>query len=466
MAEKEQTSLASRIKVEVTDGNMKAFLEIKAPETEGAVPITSKDIEDILSEKKVAFGINNALIDEIIEGGKWGEKLLIAKGMYPPPGKDAKFRFYFPTDKSFKPQIKEDGHIDYHESSIVNSVTKDTVLAKKIPAKAGSIGMNVLGDELSSITGKDISIRLGTGVYHDSEDDNIIKASVDGVVFYDAARNYLEVKKSYLVEGSVDFSTGNINVKSSIEIKEDVNPGFSVRTLYDVQINGSVDKAVISCEGSLKVVKGIIGDGKQLISVGGDIHASYINGQNVVCKGSLYVSSEIRNSNIECGGEVVLVKNNGVILGGKVFATDKITTAVIGNKYYIPTEVEVGILLDQRDKHDNKKEELVATKSIIGNYNSKIAQLSEQPGDEEIELEIAALKEECDTFVLHLDKLKKDILELEKQGIGRDAPVVCVTKTVYPGTIIKLRCALYEVKEPLSRVKFSVEDDVITYTTL
>jgi uncharacterized protein (DUF342 family) len=466
MADIEKDNLETRIKIEIAERNMKAFLEIKAPEAEDTVQITSQNIMDLLAKAGIVFGINSNLIDEIVNGKKWGEKFVVAEGIQPQPGEDAKFEFTFPTDKSFKPQIKEDGHIDYHELSIVNSVVKDGVLIKKIPAAEGARGRTVLGDILPSVAGKDANIQIGPGAYKDPSDSKIIKASVDGIIFYDAKTNHIEVQKLYMIKDSVDYSTGNINVKSSVEIKGDVKPGFSVKTPYDIQINGNVEQAVLSCEGTLKVNKGIVGDGKQSVYAGCDIHAGYINNLTVKCKGSLYVSTEIRNSNVECGGEVILVKGEGTILGGKVFATNKLTSAVIGNRYNVPTEIEVGIPLELKDKHDLKKAEIAACRKTISNFNKNIAELSEQKSNEAIDQKIATLREESDAALLHLDTLKKDILELEKQGSGKDAPVVVVTKTVYPGTVIKIRHACYEVKEELSHVKFAIVSDEITYTKI
>jgi uncharacterized protein len=465
MAENDQNEIAARIKVEVVERNMKALVEIKEPGPEDVIEITSQNVQDMLAKAGVVFGINNALVDEIVEGKKWGEKFTVAEGIAPEPGANATFEYNFPTSKSYKPHISEDGHIDYHELSLVNSVVKDSVLIKKIPAQEGARGKTVLGTILPSVSGKDINIQVGPGTLKDPK-DNTIKASVDGIIFYDPVKNYLEVQKLYSVKGCVDYGTGNINVKSSVEILGDVKPGFAVKTLYDIQINGNVEQAMLSCEGTLKVNKGIVGDGKQNICAGIDIHAGYLNNISVRCKGNLYVSSEIRNSNVECGGEVVLVKGEGTILGGKVFASSKLTAAIIGNKYNVPTEIEVGIMLELKEKHDLKKAEIAACRKAISTFNKNIAELSEQPVTDAIGQKIATLHEESEAALRHLDTLKKDILLLEKQGTGKDEPVVCVTKTVYPGTVIKIRHAAYEVKEELNHVKFAIVGDEITFAPI
>ncbi len=466
MPDETQNGFSSRVKIEIVEKKMKALLEVKEPETEETQPITSQDLLDIISKEGIKFGINESIINEIIEGKKWGEKFVIAEGLFPLPGEDAKLEFCFPTDKSLKPQITEDGHIDYHEISVVHSVEKDALLIRKTAATLGSKGMDVLGNELTASYGKDLNIVIGQGTYRDPADNLIIKASVDGIIFYDSQKNSIEVQKLFLVKGSVDFSTGNVNVKSSVEIQGDVKPGFSVKTPYNVQINGTVEQATILCDGTLKVKEGIVGDGKQFISAGGDLHSGYINNQNLKCKGSLYVGSELRNSNVECGDEVMMVKNTGVIIGGKLIVTNKVTAGSIGNRYNVPTEIEVGVNFDFKGAHDLKKGEIIALHKVIETVKKNITQISQQEQTALNNKRLITFRDEYDAYILKLEKLRKELNEIEKQYYDAPNPVVYVTKTVYPGVIIQLKHAVYEVKEELSHVMFKLVNDEVVFTNI
>jgi|GEM_PF-1080377 len=451
------------IRIDIVEKKMKAMMEIIAPESEAGAEITVQEVIDKLNNEGILFGVNKELIAEIIENKRWREKFAGAEGEYPRTGEDAKLEYYFRTDRSCRPQITEDGHIDYHELSIINSVQKDAVLIKKIPAQAGIKGVDLFGAELLPLSGKDINISIGPGVYRDPNDSTLIKALADGIIFYDEQKNYIEVQKLYVVKESVDYSTGNINVKCAVDIKGDVKPGFSVKTTSNIEIGGSVEQALVQCEGTLKVKKGIVGDSKQLISAGNDIHACYINNQILKCGGSLFVGSEIRNSIINCGGEITMVKNTGVILGGKLFVSKKITAPFIGNKYNVPTEIEIGIVLEHKEKHDAKKAEIIAVQKIISNMNKNIAQLSEQANDKIAERRLITLHSECDAYILQWENLKKEIKEIEKDYFNVENPCLCVTRTVFPGTIIHIKGAAYEVKEEISSMKFSLgeEEEVV-----
>ena len=124
------------------------------------------------------------MLDEIITGEKWNEKFLIAEGLNPIPGDDAVMEFNFKTDMSAKPQVGEDGHVDFHEISLVNSIEKDKVLIKIIPATLGKMGTDIFGGNVLTSYGKDAKISLGPGTYKDPADNFLIKSSIDGVIFY------------------------------------------------------------------------------------------------------------------------------------------------------------------------------------------------------------------------------------------------------------------------------------------
>lgn len=466
MQDSSQNVNAKRIKVDVVERNMKVYLIVREPEAGQTISITLQDLFDKLESEGVKFGINKELLREIVDGQKWGEKFLVAEGKPPTPGDNARLDFYFPTDKSLKPQIKEDGHIDYKEISVVSSVEKDAVLVRKTPAMIGEKGMDVLGNEVNAVYGKDIDLPGGTGVYKDPNDSTVLKSSIEGVVFYNPQSNSILVQQLHTVQGSVDYSTGNVHVKSSIEIKGDVKPDFSVTSPYNIQVRGVVEHATVTCGGTLTVKVGIKGDGKQIVKVAGDIHAGYIQNQIIKCDGSIYASTEIRNSNIECADEVVIVKSNGVILGGKTMATNKVNAASIGNLYYTITEVQVGVKFEFKEKFIEKENALKAVHKQYDDLDKKIIFIEQEPPDGIKGTPIKVLKDQRADYAKEIERLKRELKEIEKDYYNVADPVICVSKTVFPGTIIKIKHAFLEVKEELDHVMFKLDGNDIIYTNL
>jgi len=465
----DQNNITDIIKIQVTEKNTKVVLFIKEPDPEKPFEITNQNIYDALYQAGVEYGINKEIIENIIVEKKWGEKFVVAEGVLPVPGESAKIEFKFPTEKTLKPQVKEDGKIDYKEASVLKSVEKDEILAEKIGAKLGEKGIDVFGNEIPAVYGKDIEMPIaGPGTYKDPGNSSLIKSSIEGVVYYNPRNRTIEVQKLYIVPGSVDYSTGNINVKSSIEIRGDVKPGFSVTSPYNIQIKGVAEHAIIVCEGTLKVTNGIIGDGKQTIKVGGDIHAGYINNQNINCGGSIYVANEIRHSIIECDSEVIITKTDGVIVGGKITAPSKITAPIIGNQYNITTELEVGLREKYREEYVRRHKELKILKGKIDEQQDLINSMMKKAAlmDSPHSTRLNSLLEQSDKLISSYEKLKSETQEFEDNFFSVKNPTIIVTKIVYPGTIIRIKYAMFEVKEELYNVTFRLIDGEVVPTKI
>jgi len=456
MSDNSQKKFSKIVRVEITGNKMKVFLVVREPDIEEITSITPQDVYNIIADAGVKFGINKDIIQEIIDGKKWGERFVVAEGAHPVPGENAKLEFYFPTEKSYKPKIKKNGNVDYKEISVVHSVEKDAVLVRIVAATLGPKGMDVLGNEIPEVAGSDIVPLQGKGTYRDKEDSSLIRAITEGIVFYNPRNNILEIQQLYVVQDFVDYSTGNVNVKSSVKIGGGVKPGFSVTTPYNIEVKGVIEQAAISCEGTLKVKSGIGGDGKQLIKVGGDVHSGYIYNQLLKSGGSIYVSTEIRNSNLESEDEVVVIKPNGVIIGGKITATNKVSAAFIGNTYNVPTEIEVGVNLKFKEEFFNKRTEKLEMEKQMNDFKQKIKTFIQETPKAANKLRLNIFRKNLKVFVENFKRLEKETSDLEKAYYSSADPAVSVSKIVYPGTIIKIREATYEVKNELSHIMFKI----------
>ncbi len=451
-------------KLDVSDDKMKVYLSVNNPDED--ITITPGDIYNIISGAGVKFGVDKELIKKIIDEKKWGEKFVVAKGTLPVPGENAALELSFPTEKSFKPHIGENGHVDYKELSIVHSVAKDEVLIKRVGAKLGAPGIDVLGNDIPPVYGKDTKAVPGKGTYLDPNDDNIIRAAIDGIVFYNTEIRKVEVQQLYVVSSSVDYSTGNIRVNSSVLVRGDVKTGFSITTPYNVEVFGVVEHAVITCEGTLKVNAGIIGDENRIINVGGDLHASYIESQKIKCGGSAYIANEIRGAKIESTDEIVVTKNNGVIMGGHLIAINKISAPFIGNVYSIPTLLEVGVDLRYKERYFLKVDQRKAMEKQINILQEKITHISEGSNDQKKEKLLTDIKTKWTASLEQLENLKKYEEKLEAMYYSAPNPVVCATARIFQGTTVKIKYATFTVKEEMHHVQFKLEDGEITYSNI
>jgi uncharacterized protein (DUF342 family) len=461
MSESVNSVIGGRVQVDIIDQKMKATVNIKAPTNDEEPQLVLQDVLNTLKSAGIKFGINETLIKQYLDEKKWSELFIAAEGIYPAVGNDAIFGYNFSTTKSLKPHIKDDGHIDYKEIDIICSANKDDLLIKKIPATQGTSGTDVFGNVVPGKFGKDFNITAGAGTYKDPSDASIIKAASDGIIVFNQKSLILEVQKLYSIPGSVDFSTGNVHVKSSVDIGGDVKTGFSISTPYNINVKGRIEPATIDCEGNLNVKGGIVGDGKQIIKVGGDIHTGYIRDQHIICTGGVYAGTEISGSIIESGDDVTLVKPEGRIVGGKIIAGSKIVAGSAGNKYDVPTLLEVGANFEHRERYIKKFEQINESHKQAETIKKKIDLMDSSLPDPGMNTTYKALKDQHKGAVEHWERMCTDLKEIEKDYFNVDNPVVMILKTVFNGVTVKIRHAVYEVKQDMNRVMFRLNGDQI-----
>ena len=461
MSESVNNVIGGRVQVEVLDQKMKATVCIKAPTKDEEPELVLQDVLVSLKLAGVKFGINEKIIDKYLNEKKWDQLFVAAEGVYPTVGNDAIFGYNFSTTKSLKPQITDNGHIDYKEINVICSANKDDLLVKKIAATQGTSGTDVFGNELPGKLGKDFVITAGSGTYKDPKDASIIKAASDGIIIYNEKSLIVEVQKLYAIPGCVDFSTGNVHVKSSVDVGGDVKTGFSITTPYDINVKGRIEHATIECEGNLNVKGGIVGDGKQVIKVGGDIHTGYIRDQQIICKGGVYAATEISGSIIESGDEVTLVKPDGRIVGGKIVASSKIVAGGAGNKYDVPTILEVGVNFEHRDRYLKKFEQINESHKQAETIKKKIELMDSTLPDPGMNAAYKAVKDQHKAAIEHWERMCADLKEIEKDYFNVDNPVVMILKTAFNGVTIKIRHAVYEVKQDMTHVMFRLNGDQI-----
>ncbi len=441
------------VKLEVTDDKMQAFVTINMPEEEDVL-ITQEEVLGVLTNAGVIFQVNQEAISELVEEQRYNQRILVAEGQPPVPGEDAQIEFSFPTEKSLKPKIFEDGRVNYREVSVVHSVEQDAILVRKTPATLGAKGVNVLGEEVAALYGKDIEIISEDGTYRDMADPEVIRAAHDGVIFYNSRNNTVQVQDLYVISKSVDFSTGNLNVKSSVEVRGDIKPGFAIETPYNVDVRGVVEHATIVCGGTLSVHAGITGDGKSVTRVDGDIHAGYIHSQTVRCESSVYVTNEIRNARIDCKDEVVVTRENGVIIGGQTTARNRISAPYLGSVNGIPTIIEVGVNPDYREPLFKKVAEKAVVEEELDKVRQKATDIVQRSQMGAKDFRLNRLKREWQKLSTKLEKLTAETAELEQVYYNAPTPEVHVSRTVYPATIIRIKHASLKVKQEISHVRF------------
>lgn len=221
------------VKINIKDSNPVENLVIDVYEEEMDCRglLSKEEIEQLLKEANVIYGVKEEAIEEITKAQNGG-RVLVAEGLKPIDAIDEKIEFVFNKEDV---SIGEYEKIDYKNINKINGVEATAIIGKVIKEEDSKFGINVFGQEVKPKKNKRKIIRCGNGC--NILDDNII-TEISGQVSY--KNETVSVNKVYKINSNVDISTGNINFEGDIQIHGNVNEGMCVYGKNNVNISGGV----------------------------------------------------------------------------------------------------------------------------------------------------------------------------------------------------------------------------------
>lgn len=387
------------VEIFVSPDNMYAVAKFYPPSNKGN-RMNQAEIKTDLNMKKITYGIDEAAIEKFISEPEYMKKIVIAKGLQPVQGHDAVIDYKFNTDRKAKPQLNEDGTVDFHRLNNISNVQVGDILAVLTPEDMGTPGKDVFGAVVMPRKVNRLALRYGNGIQI-SEDGCTLTSLVDGHVTLDGDR--VSVSNVYDVPADVDNSTGDIEFNGGIEVKGNVRTGFKLRARGNIEIHGVVEGAIIIADGDVILHRGVQGMGRCQIIAGGNLVSKFIESANVAVNG--YIETDtILHSQVAAKGDIYVRGKNGNIIGGNVRSTTLIEATCIGSPMGTTTNVEVGNDPAIMDKMNNCKKEIMEKTKEKDTLTQSIAMFKKK-------LELGKLDK---TKLPQMQTTAKNILALEE----------------------------------------------------
>jgi len=399
--------ISGGIKLEISNDFMAAFLS----KTDYFDPdITLSEIKEALLEKGIILGLAE---DKMIEGfinssGFKTKSFRVAKGVAPIQGKDAKVEFFFNTDYLKAGGLTNDGTIDFKDRGRIPHIEEGTVLAEKIPMVESRFGHNIYGDEIETVPGKDIALKLGKGAKL-SEDGFKVLAAVKGFPKYSLS-GHIFVHQEYVTEGDVDYETGHINYEGNVTIKGRIRSGFKVRA-NDVQAI-ELDGGIVTADGDVKIAGGI-NEGK--IYARGNVYAKFIHKSEVVCMGDVLIQKEIVDSDVECSGNCIV---NGKLISSRITAKMGVKARNIGTEKAGPNIIKVGYDAFTEKELKKNRDQVDRLKKQIDHHQEKKEKLKEE--NQALQKQITELAHVQDRSQLEQKEINSKISSMEKTAANAE----------------------------------------------
>ena len=301
--------------------------------------LSADDIQNLISEIPIRLMVDYDKVSELVEENlKFNEGVccVFVEGKKPIDGNVQKVILDY--DMSIETGKKsEDGSIDFKERSFIHNIDAGVQIAHFITETPAVDGLDIYDEVLEANYDEDPCYKIGNNLKVEADGINI-KSAIKGILVNNnntiSVSNVIEIEK-------VDLSTGNIEVDGSVIIKENVTPGFSIKTEGDIKVNGNIEDAKINCGGNLIVSGGIIGGPDSDMHINGKVYASFIRNANLISNGDV-IANQIVNSDISCNNRVIVLEGKGVIIGGNVKALNGVWARSIGAISESKTTIIVG----------------------------------------------------------------------------------------------------------------------------
>lgn len=429
------------------------------PPMEGGKTMSKDDIVSELVRAGVKYGVDNAKIDEISTNRPYVKKILLAVATMPEEGEEAVIKYNFNTDLTMKPQVNEDGTVDFHHLDMISPVKEGQILAELTPAKMGKPGINVCGQLLKQTKVRNRILRVGKN----------IKLSEDGLRAYSEINGHASIEgdmifvsNTFDVAANVDASTGDIEYDGDVVIHGNVNSGYSVKATGDIVVEGTVEGAYLEANGSIVLKRGISGmDKKGQIVAGLNVISKFVESAKITAGG--YVTSDsIMHSDIIAKGDVTADGKKGFISGGNIHSGSLISARNIGSSMGTTTVLECGIdnsIIDEYHALEKEQEENIDEEEklmpILQNLIKRVKLGEKLDPTKLLQLKKSSERREW----LHkrneeIEERHKELKEMIDNYVGGR---VRAEGTIHPGCKIIISNAIYYVKTDTTYCSFTKE---------
>jgi len=458
-------NIKERISFDILDGDLKALMKYNISAEELDLKNRENLIKEtvaILNEKGIVFGIKKEIFKENLISGK---SYVIAEGLPPVNGIDCIIKMYELQES--KPEIDEDGNVDFYDLKLINRVNKGDWLGERIEATDGVAGKSIRGANINPVKGKSFPLNFDKNTVQESVESNktVLYARAAGAVSYLDGRiivsNHLEI------QGDVDFRTGNIKFDGFVTIRGTIADGFQVDATGDVEVNGSLGlghiKGINSTHGSIFIKGGIASKGSSIIKAAKHVFTKFVDNTNIVCGGTAHIGYYCINSDITAA-DVIIDSANGQIIGGNITADIKVLSPIIGSEFEKKTTVIIKGFSREKCKED--LDHAFHNISELKNEQQKVKQLiSSLEGQGQMNPFQRKEYNECFDRIIAIKQKIKDLEEKRKDILGylkaKGDGEICVTKKLYPNCVLIIKKNRIETTSITLAASFYEQDGVL-----
>lgn len=465
--------------VHISDDNMQATLSIHPTTTNGFSP-RSDILLELLSEANINYGIDEVALQKALDILEKGcddfHDIPIATGLPSQTGIDEFLQFAFEIGP-IAGTVMKDGSIDFRERKIMIGVSKDELLATRIKAVPGTPGVNVNGEEVEPDGGQTIDVKILNDTTY-FENTGEIRATKDGVLTV-VNGAHIRVCSRQVINGDINYETGNVESKNCVSIQGSVQPGFKVEANGDIEIRKNVMSAILESKSNIVVKGGITGKNTSIIA-DGDVDMFFIEQGEIAAGGNVIVRKQTYYSNVAAGGNI-RYQPGCKLIGGHITAGRNISASSVGSDNSPPSHLAAGVDFERlqyyyelKENRSKQHEILIQWMQRHGNAKSRKVRLMEKELDEtkikllKLNLIPGTLKYSRVGALKEQNEHTEDAESIEKNGIDISKIHIDVQGTMFAGTELRIGNQQMTLSQTISnrRVKLNKKQKRLIATPL
>lgn len=411
----------------------------------------------LVEQHKASLGyIKEEVIKEtltLLQDEQIVENVVVAEGTEPIHGKDAIIEFLCKRP-SQKPKLLPNGKVNYKEFDKFIIVSKDDLIAKRVPPYKGKDGRDFTGQPVKAIEGADKFVDVIDGVYTNSEKTEY-RAKYNGHIVLSG--NTVSVLPILEINGDVNMRVGNIRFDGTVHVSGNVLSDFLIEA-DDIVVDGIVENAELKARDTIVVRRGIKGVADRgSLRATNSISVGYCENATIISGGDVTIDKYSFNSSIQATNIIATGKNT-IINGGllEVYSTLEVTN--LGSKNSGRMNVIVGYSPILKNKADKVKVEINQLNSSIDKINTVLSRVDLKDKKVLANPKVKMLLDSRDAFRRRLPLLERKYNDLVNRSVCKD-PRVKVINYVYPGVVLKMLSTVKSIGEELSKAEFYIDYD-------
>ncbi|WP_114418369.1 DUF342 domain-containing protein [Marinospirillum perlucidum] len=475
----------ARPEVFASPDQMLAGVVIHPPQGKGK-DLTREALDTALKQSKIVRGLLDDSLKELTSE-ETRKKLretqipicmIVAYGETAYDGTDAWLETLIEDIADRRPQMDDDGNVNFLELGDFPHVDADQALVRRHPPTDGKSGWTVTGRTIKGRNGKDLALKPKDDSVKlaDGDEDLLLSAKAGMPVVHDKGAQIEQV----LNLENVGLKTGHVRFDGSVHVKGNVDPGMKIEVTGDVKVKGLVEAAYIKAGGAIEIGGGIIGRKKSdkerqaeakkseeekgkindaYLHAGTQVKARFIQEAKVEADQEIIVQKQILHSEVKAGIKIMM-PGRGAIVGGVAEAKELIDVGVSGAMANVPTRLIAGGTADIKKRItgvNNLLKQVEEQRQQLMDVVAKIKKMR-KPITEEKKQQIIQAR---DTLKKKENALYDELARLESEMKDRESARVQVRVTCYPGTQIELGEDEFSPRNNLGKVTFVLRDGEI-----